>query len=153
MDKQWIARVGRYVDRSEQLAEQINELLDELRIDIVGTQRQQPTADTISLRAIVEQLELLVVERDRLLSADDAPTPGRTLGQKLLATRQIDNARLAKRCAESTQALTSTHQRAVSLYVCQARLAGLGGELSRRVAEDSTGSDPASIDGASRRAA
>lgn len=150
MGTDWNERVGDYVDRLAALTEELDDRLDAIRMPPLrpdgesgagsGSARRsaaESAADAPAgleeLAELVRRLETFVGERETLLAADDAPRQGWTLTEKLLGTRRIDDARLAKRCRETSERIQTTHQRAVSLFVCQFHLANFGNDLLKRL--------------------
>ena len=130
MNKEWTTRVAHYVDDVANVAESMNLILDETRVGI-NLDEEQTARCTARLQEQLETLESLVANREELLRAHDAPQEGLTLSQKLLHSRHIDNARLAKRCEEVSAAIEATHERAMALFVCQFHLADLTNDLVR----------------------
>ena len=129
MNATWTERVEDYVHQLQQTAETIDLILDETRLATTEVNSPEVEASTQELLGAVGQLEKLVETRETLLRAGDAPAAGLTLSEKLFSTRRIDDARLAKQCREVAKQVETTHQRAVSLFVCQYHLSQLGSEL------------------------
>lgn len=146
MGTDWNQRVGDYVDRLETLTAELDDRLDSIRMPPLragggsdsgngaagrsGTETAAEAPEGLEeLAELVRRLETFVGERETLLADDQAPQHGWTLTEKLLGTRQIDDARLAKRCRETSERIRTTHQRAVSLFVCQFHLANFGSDL------------------------
>ncbi|MBB3207789.1 hypothetical protein FHS27_003616 [Rhodopirellula rubra] len=131
----WRERVATYVDEIAQVAETIDLILDETRIRTVGLRPNEVDASTTQLIAAISDLEKMVERREALLRAEDAPTKGLSLSEKLLSTRKIDDARLARRCGEVAEMIATTHQRATALFICQYHLS----EFQRDVLQRLTG--------------
>jgi len=129
MSQPWNDRVEAYVERLRQITTSIAETLDDTRVNTLAPDSEELNAQASKLAASIRSLETMVDEREALLHAEDAPPTGITLTEKLLATRRIDDARLARQCREVSGELEATHQRAVSLFVCQFHLANFGKEL------------------------
>ena len=151
MGMDWNQRVRDYVDRLETLTAELDDRLDSIRMPPLrageesasrnGATGRSVTESTAAasegaapegleeLAELVRRLETFVSERETLLADDEAPQQGWTLTEKLLGTRRIDDARLAKRCRETSERIRTAHQRAVSLFVCQFHLANFGNDL------------------------
>lgn len=129
MTATWTERVEDYVHQLQQTAETIDLILDETRLSTTQVKSPEIEASTQELLTAIGHLEKLVDTREALLRADDAPAEGVTLTEKLFSTRRIDDGRLAKQCQEVARQVEMTHQRAVSLFVCQYHLSQLGSEL------------------------
>lgn len=127
----WSSRVHDYVQDLALLAETIDLLLDNTRVGTQAVDADQMSKSTAELAASIAQLEDKVGQRETLIRAEDAPTSGLTLREKLLATRHVDDARLAKQCGEVSKAIEMAHTRAISLFVCQYHLAEATGDIVR----------------------
>ena len=125
----WATRVEQYVEHLDEVAETIDLILDETRVSVLGVKDQQIHESTLQLQTALEELEEMVAGRDQLIRDPDAPTEGDTLEEKLKSTFRIEDARLAKRCHEVSEKIQTTHQRALSLFVCQYHLSDLTGDL------------------------
>ena len=121
----WVDRVGLYVEHLDEITENIDLILDETRVNTLGVKGQQINESTVQLQVALAQLEEMVAKRDDLIRASDAPKDGTTLATKLKSTYRIEDARLAKRCQEVSEKIKTTHERALSLFVCQFHLAEL----------------------------
>lgn len=130
----WSDRVSDYVDELADVAETIDLILDETRVRTIGLQPGEVDASTQSLAAAIGQLEAMVERRDALIRDPDAPQDGLSLSEKLLRTRRIEDARLARRCGEVAQIIETTHSRATALFVCQFHLSHLQTELLQQLA-------------------
>lgn len=130
----WRDRVTQYVDELAQIAETIDLILDETRIRTVGLRPNEVDASTTQLVAAITELESMVERRESLLRADDAPSSGLSLSEKLLVSRRIEDARLARRCGEVAEMIATTHQRATALFVCQYHLSEFQREVLGRLA-------------------
>ena len=155
MRADWTDRVENYLGRLADLADLLDRRLDEVRLDALpelGSGRPlAPPAHTgdvpashagdapavaapageglTQLAAAVDRLEQMVAERENLLASPDAPSAGGTLAEKLLATRRIREASLAKQAGELGERVSGTHERAMSLFVCQFHLANFGTDV------------------------
>jgi len=129
----WANRVAAYVDELADVAEAIEMILDDTRVRTVGLEPGQVDKSTQQLAAAISRLESMVERREELLHADDAPSEGLSLSEKLLRSRQIEHARLARRCGELAQAIDEAHHRAVGLFVCQYHLAQFQKDLLDRL--------------------
>jgi hypothetical protein len=108
-------------------------ILDETRIRTLGLRSDEVDASTQQLIASISDLERMVVKRDELLRAADAPSIGLSLSEKLLNSRKIEDARLARRCGEVAEMIATTHQRATALFVCQYHLSEFQRDLIGRL--------------------
>lgn len=149
MRADWTDRVENYLCRLADLADLLDRRLDEVRLEALpglGSGRPlappahagdapavaAPTGEGLTeLAAAVDRLEQMVAEREHLLTSADAPSGGGTLAEKLLATRRIREASLAKRAGEIGERVAGTHERAMSLFVCQFHLANFGADVLR----------------------
>ncbi|TWU48068.1 hypothetical protein [Rubripirellula reticaptiva] len=134
----WSNRVETYLNELEQTANTIDVILDQTRMGTIGVEVTEVNESTRQLAAALEELEGKISQRDDLLRDPDAPSEGLTLSTKLLGSRQIDDARLAKRCRELAVVIEMTHTRAVSLFVCQYHLADLTTDLVRTLTRTGT---------------
>jgi len=130
----WRDRVNQYVDELAQVAETIDLILDETRIRTVGLRPNEVDASTQQLVAAITDLESMVQRREQLLRDDDAPASGLSLTEKLLGSRRIEDARLARRCGEVAEMIATTHQRATALFVCQYHLSEFQRDVLERLA-------------------
>ena len=149
MTADWTERVENYMGRLAELADLLDRRLDEVRLDALphlGSGRTphpptdagesaaaaEPAGEGLAaLAAAVDRLEQMVSERENLLTSPDAPSTGGTLSEKLLATRRIREASLAKQAGEIGERVAGTHERAMSLFVCQFHLANFGEDVLR----------------------
>lgn len=129
----WRARVATYVEDATAIANSIDLILDETRMGSASHRSGEIDAATQQLCAAVSELERIVQRRDALLRATDAPPFGLSLSEKLLSTRRIDDARMARCCGEAADLVARTHQRATSLLICQYHLTGIPRELVARL--------------------
>jgi hypothetical protein len=129
----WTGRVEQYVETLDQLADKIDLILDETRVGTLGVKDGKINESTVQLQVALAELEEMVAKRDTLLRDVDAPTDGTTLTEKLKSTFHIDDARLARRCEEVSEKVQLTHQRAMSLFVCQFHLADLTSEILKTI--------------------
>ena len=132
--KPWRERVAEYVDELAEVAETMDLILDETRVRTLGLRTEEVDASTAQLLAAINDLETMVERRDQLIHDPDAPPAGLSLSEKLLYTRKIDDARLARRCGEVAEVIATTHQRATALFVCQYHLSELQRDLLNRLA-------------------
>lgn len=132
--KPWRDRVADYVDELAEVAETIDLILDETRVRTMGLRTEEVDASTAQLVSAINDLETMVERRDQLIRDPDAPKSGLSLSEKLLYTRKIDDARLARRCGEVAEVIATTHQRATALFVCQYHLSELQRDLLNRLA-------------------
>ena len=144
--KPWRDRVADYVDELAEVAETIDLILDETRVRTMGLRAEEVDASTTQLISAINELETMVERRDQLIRDPDAPKSGLSLSEKLLYTRKIDDARLARRCGEVAEVIATTHQRATALFVCQYHLSELQRDLLNRLA-GATGPQTYSKDG------
>lgn len=129
----WRARVATHLEEANAIANAINLILDETRMVAASHRSSAIDTATQQLCSAILELERVEQQRDALLSASDAPPFGLSLSEKLLSTRRIDDARMAKCCAEAADLLARTHQRATSLFICQYHLSGIPRELLARL--------------------
>lgn len=129
----WRARVAAYVEDATSIANSIDLILDETRMGATSHRNGEIDAATQQLCAAVSELERIVQRRDALLRATDAPPFGLSLSEKLLSTRRIDDARMARCCGEAAELVARTHQRATTLFICQYHLSGIPRDLVSRL--------------------
>jgi len=129
----WAERVAAYVDELADVTETIEVILDDTRVRTVGLEPGRVDGSTKQLAAAISRLEAMVERREELLHAEDAPQEGLSLSEKLLRSRQIEHARLARRCGELAHAIDEAHHRAVGLFVCQYHLAQFQQDLLQRL--------------------
>ena len=133
----WNDRVAAYTTEVSEIAETIDLILDETRVHTVGVEAEQINNSTEELQAALEELEEMIARRETLLQDPEAPGApgvsgsGNTLMEKLRSTFNIEDARLAKRCEEVSHQIELTHQRALSLFVCQFHLSDLTNDMLR----------------------
>ena len=125
----WNDRVLAYVEHLAEVNESIDLILDETRVGTLNVRPEEIEASREALTAAVTRLEAMLPERETLLRDDEAPKLGITLREKLLATRRIEDAALARRCEEVSRQVELTRERAISLFVCHFHLASLGQDL------------------------
>ena len=126
--KAWIERTAEYIDQLEALVEQIDEQFQITQVDTTKVDATAVGEATIKLREGLVALEQKVADRDQLLRADDVPSRGTTLIEILTQSKEP---MLAKRADQVAQQIGLTHQRAMSLFVCQFHLSNLTGDLVR----------------------
>lgn len=119
----WSQRVGGYVDRLRATNDSIAQLLSESKVNTINVAQAEVDASTIKLTEFLTELERRIAEREELLSAADAPSRGVTLTEKLRASMQMQDHSLADQCEVVSALIRSTHEQAVSLFVCQYQLA------------------------------
>lgn len=129
----WRARVASYIEEATAIADSIDLILDETRMGAASQRGGEIDAATQQLCSAISELERIVQQRDVLLRATDAPPFGLSLSEKLLSTRRIDDARIAKSCREVADLVDRTHQRATSLFICQYHLSNISGDLAARL--------------------
>ncbi|MEM6363835.1 MAG: hypothetical protein AAF539_01335 [Planctomycetota bacterium] len=129
----WSNRVAQYVDDLAEVTETIDLILDETRVRTIGLQPDEVDESTQALAAAITRLEAMVQRRDDLIRDDHAPEPGLSLSEKLLHSRRIEDARLARRCGEVAEAMATTHSRAMALFVCQYHLSEFQTDLLKRL--------------------
>lgn len=127
----WGSRVETYLDELELIAETIDLVLDNTRVQTQRIASSEVEESTTQLADALKQLEEKVAEREELLRASDAPPNGITLKKKLLSSLHIDDARLALRCEKVAETIELAHTRAISLFVCQYHLADVTGDIVR----------------------
>ncbi|SRR6056297_743608 len=125
----WNRRVEEYVQRLAEVNETIDLILDDTRVGTLNVRPEEVEASREALVEAIGRLEAMLPEREDLLRDDDAPKTGITLREKLLSTRRIDDAALARRCDEVSAQIELTRERAISLFVCHFHLAALGQDL------------------------
>ena len=130
----WTQQVSDYVDDLVQITEAMDLILDETRVHTINLKPNEVDESTAKLAQTISQLEAMVERREALLHAPEAPAEGLSLSEKLLATRRIEDARLARRCGEATEQIKTTHQRANALFVCQYHLSRFQSEMLDRLA-------------------
>ncbi|TWU18149.1 hypothetical protein [Allorhodopirellula heiligendammensis] len=129
----WRERVASYLLEATDIANSIDLILDETRMGAPNLGGDDAESTVPHLATAVAELERIVEKRDVLLRASDAPPFGLSLSAKLLSTRKIDDARLAKCCGELADLVAQTHQRATALFICQHYLSGLPSDLIARL--------------------
>ncbi|TWT50526.1 hypothetical protein Pla22_32690 [Rubripirellula amarantea] len=127
----WNDRVAAYAAEVAEIAETIDLILDETRVHTVGVKSKEVNESTAQLQHALEELEEMIGKRETLLKDPEAPTAGTTLIEKLRSTFNIEDARLAKKCEEVSHQIELTHQRALSLFVCQFHLSDLTTDMVR----------------------
>ncbi|MCC9642544.1 hypothetical protein LOC71_09680 [Rhodopirellula sp. JC740] len=130
----WAQRVADYVDELVEITEAMDLILDETRVRTVNLKPDEVDESTQQLAAAITQLEAMVERRDTLLRDPEAPPTGLSLSEKLLSSRRIEDARLARRCGEAAEMIKTTHQRANALFVCQYHLTQFQSEMLDRLA-------------------
>lgn len=130
MSNTWPARVAIYLDQIEQIATTIELILEQTQLESSddSAKVQESTED---LERALGGLEQKIAEREELLRAADAPARGATLAEKLLGTDSGQDSQLALRCQQIAGLIELTHQRAISIFVCQYHLSELSTELVR----------------------
>lgn len=138
MSLAWNERVSFYLDKLETATESIDLILDDMQLSTSNVEPMKLNASTEALVLAIETLATLIQERETLLGDIQAPVHGMTLVDKLLSTQQIDDARTSRRCQKLASAVETTHQRALSLFVCQYHLAALSTDLVRVLSGERT---------------
>ncbi len=138
MSLEWNLRVSAYLDKLETATESIDLILDDMKLSTTNVEAAELTASTQQLTLAIETLAELIQQRETLLRANDAPAHGMTLVDKLLSTHQIDDARISRRCQRIAGTVETTHQRALSMFVCQYHLATLSSDLVRMLSGERT---------------
>ncbi|TWU45160.1 hypothetical protein Q31b_03310 [Novipirellula aureliae] len=134
----WHQRVRDYVDRLERVADSIERILSKSTVSTAALDHSDVTARSGELIEAVGELETLVAERESLLLDAEAPPYGTTLLEKLHAPhRDRDNA-LASRAKRVSEAVAISHQRALSLFVCQFHLASYTSDVVRMLSGTDT---------------
>lgn len=133
----WTEQVTEYVGEVIATTTSVEKTLDESRIATGEMESDTIKQATAKLETLVHHLQALVMRREELLQHPDAPQEGSTIWEKLLSTRRIEDARLAKECEQAQKKLMSTHDRATALFVCQYHLADLTGEVTAILTRDS----------------
>ena len=131
MSDRWRTQVATYVDQLEEIANSIDSILAQTLIDTTQVECEQVDQSTTQLQEALIRLEEKIAQRDELLKSPDAPQQGISLTEKLKGTRNIDDARLARRCEQVAALIASTNDRAISLFVCQYHLAECSGDIVR----------------------
>ncbi len=144
----WRERVASYTEEATGIANSIDLILDETRMGTASSRSGEIDAATQQLFAAISDLERMVAQRDELLCAADAPPAGLSLSEKLLSTRRIEDARIAKCCGEVADLIAQTHQRALSLFICQYHLSEIPRDWIARL---SAGTRPRTSMGSSQQ--
>lgn len=124
----WLDRVVAYLDELETVAATLQRMIADTRLQTKAGSAKEVEASSAELLAALTRLESRVEERERLLSADDAPPTGTTLIEKL---DSLDEVGLVKRSRSIAAVIASTHNAAVSLFVCHYHLANYSQEVLR----------------------
>ncbi len=130
----WAHRVETYMDQLQSLVDQVDVIFEQTNVDSSKLDPTNTEEATANLQEQLSSLEQKVADREELLRADDAPSGGLTLYDKLSEVNEFDLAERADRLAEQ---ISLTHQRAMSRFVCQFHLSNLTTDLVRIL----TGSD------------
>ncbi|MEM6689357.1 MAG: hypothetical protein AAF664_08030 [Planctomycetota bacterium] len=133
----WAETVIEYVGEVIATTESVEKTLDESRVATGEMECDTINQSTAKLETLVHHLQALVMRREEILQHPEAPKSGSTIAEKLLSTRRIEDARLAKQCDDAREKLMSTHDRATALFVCQYHLADLTGDISAILMRDS----------------
>ena len=124
----WDRRVEAYMDQLQGLVDQIDVIFEQTNVDSSQGDPTNTEESTANLEEKLTSLEQKVADREELLRADDAPSVGLTLFDKLSDLNEFDLAERADRLAEQ---ISLTHQRAMSRFVCQFHLSNLTTDLVR----------------------
>ncbi|GAA5509338.1 hypothetical protein [Novipirellula caenicola] len=130
-NKTWANRVADYVDELEVVATNVQQLVANSRIQTKASAASEVAESGLELLEAVGRLETMVEQREQLLSDAQAPASGTTLIEKLRQSGEID---LADRSQSVAHIIATTHQAAVSLFVCQYHLASHSQEILRLLA-------------------
>jgi hypothetical protein len=125
----WTDRVSDYLDQLEICAGRLEEAVDEMRFGSKQIELDHLDQSHQSLATALVDLESLIVAREELIHADDAPGPGISI-RNILGSQQDDvSKRLNERCRRVARDLDISRERAVALFVCQFHLAELSQSL------------------------
>ncbi|TWT74365.1 hypothetical protein [Allorhodopirellula solitaria] len=136
----WREQVASYLIEATGIANSIDLILDETRMVAPRRGSDEIDESTQQLIVAISDLERMVEKRNGLLRAADAPPVGLSLSEKLLSTRRIEDARLARLCGEVADQIALTHERAMSLFICQYHLAGSSHDIGAILAAGSNSS-------------
>lgn len=131
MEPSWLDRVVRYLDEVESVARQLDQALQQTSLMASRWDAGGVGQGNASLSESVVALETKVAERDELLHADDAPTNGMSLTEKVLRAGHPESDVIGSRCREVASTIATVNQRAVSLFVVQFHLWQFSLELVR----------------------
>ncbi len=127
-NQDWTVRVAKYVDDLQKVAETMQLVLDQTQMQSKSGTLEQIAVNRVELVSSVTELEQMVEQRERLLGDAEAPQAGTTLIEKL---REAAETSLADRCLIVSDTVSSVHQAAISLFVCQFHLANYTAEVLR----------------------
>ncbi len=127
----WTNRVADYVDELEIVATTVQQLVANSRIQTKAAMASEVAETGLELLEAVGRLENMVERREQLLSDTQAPASGTTLIEKL---RKSGESNLADRSQSVAHIITTAHQSAVSLFVCQYHLSSHSQEILRLLA-------------------
>jgi hypothetical protein len=124
----WIRRVEDYIDQLQSLVDEVDAIFQQTQVDVTKPEPESVQESAARLQDRLGDLERKVAERDQLLRADDAPSSGLTLIEKLGNSNHHE---LAERAERVAQQIGLAHQQSMSLFVCQFHLANLTTDLVR----------------------
>ena len=130
----WTMRVADYLGELSGVVDAMQHTLAQFRPQDAMTDVSRVNAHTARVAELAVQLESMVVTRQTLLVAQDAPQSGITLADKLRATPLDNHQVLAEQCDAINRALENAHQRAVALFTCQYHLAELSADILALIA-------------------
>lgn len=133
MSDSWRTHVATYVDQLEEIAQTIDAILAQSKVDTTQGDSHQVDRSTDRLQQALIRLEGKIAQREQLLKSPDAPPSGLSLTEKLRETRNIDDARLAQRCEQVADLIAGANNRAIALFVCQYHLAECSSEIVRLI--------------------
>jgi hypothetical protein len=133
MSKPWRNRVSAYLDRLEQIASTIESNLEQTHVDTAAADADQVERGISGFKTDLQELEMMIAQRQELLEADDAPARGTSLKEKLLSTYQPEDQGLAGRCQQVSRLIADVNAKAISLFVCQFHLSDLSAEILRLI--------------------
>ncbi|EMI16012.1 hypothetical protein RMSM_07070 [Rhodopirellula maiorica SM1] len=115
----------------EIVATTVQQLVANSRIQTKAAVASDVAETGLALLDAVGRLESMVEKREQLLSDAEAPTSGTTLIEKLRTAGEFD---LADHSQSVAHIIATTHQAAVSLFVCQYHLSSHSQEILRLLA-------------------
>ena len=134
----WHQRISDDVARLERVADSIESILSKSKVSTAELDHRGVTAESRELIEAVGKLETLVAERESLLLDAEAPAHGTTLLEKLRASHPDRDNALVSRAKRISEMVAVSHQRALSLFVCQFHLASYTSDVVRMLSGTDT---------------
>ncbi|MCG8649239.1 MAG: flagellar export chaperone FlgN [Pirellulales bacterium] len=131
MQDSWTPRVMEYLSELRDIAQHVHSLLDQTHVETAAVEAGKVEQSVLQLQESLKELEQMVVRRQDLLQAEDAPAAGASLGEKLRRSSDPAHQTLAQQCDDLSKLIEQANLRAVSLFVCQFHLSDLTTEIVR----------------------